>query len=179
MQAIFTTDKPKRTRWYQEPWMLLVIGGPAIIILASFYLAFLAYNGADSVIAPDYYKRGLAINQDIRADLAASERGLEAGLKIDQSTHAVTLRLAGQGVLPPTLELRLARAAGKGNDEIVFMVNLVQSASGVYHGKLDWPQALDANAVAMWQVNLKGNDWRLASAWHGPIHAAVSIKPAA
>ena len=179
METIFTTEKPKRTRWYQEPWMLLVIGGPAIVIMASFYLAFLAYNGADSVIAPDYYKRGLAINQDIRADLAARERGLEAGLKIDESTRAVTLRLAGQGELPPTVELRLARAAGKGNDEIVFNVNLVQSGAGVYLGKLDWPGGLDANAAAMWQVNLKSSEWSLASAWYGPIHTAVSIKPAA
>lgn len=179
MQAIFTTEKPKGTRWYREPWMLLVLGGPAIVIVASIYMAFLAYKGADSVIAPDYYKRGLAINQDIRADLAARERNLEAGLKIDESTRAVTLRLSGQGELPPTVELRLARAAGKGNEEIVFKINLVQSGAGVYIGKLDWPTELDANAAAMWQVNLKGSEWRLASAWYGPVHTAVSIKPAA
>src|SRR4051812_16446363 len=125
MEAIFTTVKSKQTRWYKEPWLLLVLGGPLIVIVASIYTAILAYRGADHVIAPDYYKRGLAINQDIRRDLVARDRGMEAALQIDQSTHAVTLKLAGQGELPPILMLNLARAAGKGNDEIVLKVRLV------------------------------------------------------
>lgn len=178
MESIFTTEKPQQKHWYQEPWMLLVIGGPAIVILASFFLMFLAFNGADQVIAPDYYKRGLAINLDIRRDLVARERGLAAGLQIDASTRAVTLRLTGQGVPPPTLKMRLARAAGTGTEEFVFTSDLVQSADGVYHGKLDWPATLDTNAASLWQVNLDGGDWRLASNWYGPIHAGVAIKPA-
>jgi len=178
MEAIFTTEKPKQTHWYQEPWLLLVFGGPAIVIVAALYTAYLAYHGADGVIAPDYYKRGLAINVDIRHDLVARERGLTAGLQVDQSTRAVTLRLAGKGALPPTLALTVSRPAGKGNEEIVLKANLVQSGAGVYHGKLDWPASLDANAAALWQVNLDGGDWRLTSGWYGPIHAAVSIKPA-
>jgi hypothetical protein len=179
MEAIFTTVKTKQKRWYQEPWLLLVIGGPCIVIVASIYTAILAYRGADHVIAPDYYKRGLAINQDIRRDLVARERGLEAALQIDQSTRAVTLKLAGQGELPPTLALNLARAAGKGAEEIVLKVRLVRSGAGVYLGKLNMPASLDAGEAAMWQVNLDGGDWRLASAWYGPVHAAVAIKPAA
>ncbi|RJG01530.1 FixH family protein [Noviherbaspirillum sedimenti] len=178
MESIFTTEKPQQKHWYQEPWMLLVIGGPAIVIVASFYLAFLAYKGADHVIAPDYYKRGLAINVDIRRDMAARERGLEAGLQIDESTRAVSLRLSGQGSLPPTLALRLSRPAGEGTEEIVLKANLLQAGAGVYRGKLDWPAALDANAAFLWQVNLDGGDWRLTSGWYGPIHAAVTIKPA-
>lgn len=179
MEAIFTTVKPKQNRWYREPWMLLVLGGPLIVIMASLYTGYLAYSGADHVIAPDYYKRGLAINQDIRRDLAARERGLEAALQIEQSTRAVTLKLAGQGELPPMLTMNLSRAAGKGNEEIVFKVQLVQSGAGVYHGRLDVPASMDAGEAAMWQVNLDGGDWRLATAWYGPVHGSVAIKPAA
>lgn len=179
MEAIFTTVKPKQKRWYQEPWMLLVLGGPAIVVVAALYTAFLAYKGADHVIAPDYYKRGLAINQDIHRDLAARERGLQGALQIDESTRAVTFKLSGKGELPATLTLNLSRAAGKGTEEIAFKVRLVQSEAGVYVGKLDLPASLNAGESALWQVNLDGGDWRLTSGWYGPVHAAVAIKPAA
>jgi hypothetical protein len=179
MEAIFTTVKPKQPRWYQEPWLLLVIGGPLIVVVASIFTAFLAYKGADHVIAPDYYKRGLAINQDIRRNLVARERGLEGALMIDESTRAITLKLSGQGELPPTLTMSLSRAAGKGNDEIVLKVRLVQSDTGVYLGKLELPTSVNASEAAMWQLSLDGGDWRLASGWYGSIHARVAIKPAA
>jgi hypothetical protein len=159
--------------------MLLVLGGPVIVIVAAIYTAFLAYKGADHVIAPDYYKRGLAINQDIRRDLVARERGLAGALQIDESTRAVTFRLSGKGELPPTLTLNLSRAAGKGTEEIVVKVPLVQSEAGVYAGRLNLPPSLNGAESAMWQVNLDGGDWRLATGWYGPVHAAVAIKPAA
>ncbi len=179
MESILKTEKPQAARWYREPWMWLIVGGPAIIVVASIFMAYLAFDGADQVVAPDYYKRGLAINQDIRRDLTARERGMAADLQINAETAAVTLRLSGQGELPPTLAMTLSRAAGKGSDEITLKMNLVQAGAGIYHGKLNLPAGVDGNAAVLWQVNLDGGDWRLASGWYGPVHAGITMKPAA
>ncbi len=176
MDSILHTEKSKPVRWYHEPWAWLVVGGPAIIVVASLFMAYLAFSGADYVVAPDYYKRGLAINQDIRRDLTASEREMAADLRIDQATHAITLKLSGKGKLPATLQLTVSRPAGNGDKEIVLQSTLVPSAAGTYHGKLNLPAGLDADAVVMWQANLDGGDWRLASAWFGPVHAGILLK---
>ncbi len=178
MAPIFTTHKTKGPRWHQEPWVWLVLGVPVIAILSSIYLAFLAFDGADTVIAPDYYKRGLAINKDIRRDFVAQERELAADFQVDASTQAITLRLAGKGEMPATLALEIFRAVGNGADEIVFKTTLVQAASGLYRGKLAIGAEAKLSDPALWQVNLESGEWRLSSGWYGLVHDAVALRAA-
>lgn len=178
METLFTTVKPKSTPWYREPWVWLVIAGPAIVIVAGIITTFIAFSGADKVIAPDYYKRGLAINKDIRRDMVAQERGLTADMKIDEATDAISLQVRGQGELPTALMMQVFRAVGNGNDEIILTAQLVQAEPGLYRGKLVLPENPAAREPALWQVNLESTDWRLSSGWYGLIHDAVAIKAA-
>lgn len=62
--------------WYREPWLLLVLGGPLLVVLACVATIWLAYNGADPVVDKNYYQSGLRINQELdkRAKLEALER---------------------------------------------------------------------------------------------------------
>ena len=53
--------------WYREPWPWLLMMGPAIVIVAGFYTLWLAIQSNDGLVADDYYKRGLAINQTLRS----------------------------------------------------------------------------------------------------------------
>ncbi len=176
MEAIFTTHKTKSSRWYQEPWVWLVLGVPIIAIVSSIYLATLAFDGADKVIAPDYYKRGLAINKDIRRDITAQERQLAADFQVDAVTQAITLRLAGKGAMPPSLSLDIFRAVGNGAEEIVLKATLVEAGPGLYRGKLPLADERKGAEPALWQVNLEASDWRLSSGWYGLIHDPVALK---
>ena len=36
--------------WYKHPLVWLVISGPAIVVLAAFYSAYIAYSGADLLV---------------------------------------------------------------------------------------------------------------------------------
>ena len=53
--------------WYRQPWPWLLIAGPAIVVVAGFATAWIAYRSDDGVVAEDYYKRGLLVNKAIAA----------------------------------------------------------------------------------------------------------------
>jgi hypothetical protein len=51
--------------WWRYSYVWLLISGPAAVIVAGFVTAWIAVNGADPVVAHDYYKRGLEINKTL------------------------------------------------------------------------------------------------------------------
>lgn len=75
-----TTAKP----WYRYGLVWLVIGGPAVVVVAAIATAVIAVRGADPVVESDYYRRGLEINKA----LAASERARLPALQ--GRNHAAT-----------------------------------------------------------------------------------------
>ena len=83
MEATLNLKPKKRDVWYKEPWLLLVAGGPAFVVVASIITGYIAIKGSDKVVADDYYKQGLMINKDIQRDAKAKELALSAGLSID------------------------------------------------------------------------------------------------
>lgn len=52
--------------WYKNPYVWLVIGGPLIVIGASFTTLYLAITHPDPAI-DDYYRKGIEINKTIDA----------------------------------------------------------------------------------------------------------------
>lgn len=65
-------NKPRQPDiWYREPWLLLVIGGPALVVLACVVTIYLAITRPDPLVSKDYYRDGLRINQTMAAEEAA------------------------------------------------------------------------------------------------------------
>ena len=62
--------------WYKERWTWLLMLMPATAIVAGFITLWLAITSFDGLVADDYYKQGLAINQTLARANAAQERGL-------------------------------------------------------------------------------------------------------
>lgn len=46
--------------------MWLVLGGPALVVVAAIATAVIAARGADPVVDPDYYQKGVNINEQLR-----------------------------------------------------------------------------------------------------------------
>lgn len=53
--------------WYQNPFVWMIIGGPSIVILASFITLYLAISHPDPAI-DDYYRKGIEINKTLDAE---------------------------------------------------------------------------------------------------------------
>lgn len=72
--------KENATTWYKNPYVWLIIGGPLLVIIASFTTLYLAITHPDEAI-DDYYRKGLEIN-----------RTLEAGENNDSLAPAIQAR---------------------------------------------------------------------------------------
>jgi hypothetical protein len=69
-------------QWWKFGHVWMVFGGPAIVVVASFFTLYLAVTRPDPVIDQDYYQKGLDINKSLNAsNMAPSD---------DARNHAAT-----------------------------------------------------------------------------------------
>jgi len=73
-------DNQVQRPWHQEPWLWLVIGLPLAAVVAGLSTVFIAYNHADDLVNDNYYKVGMAINQNLEAEQKALSLGLHGQL---------------------------------------------------------------------------------------------------
>ncbi|MBC3812784.1 MULTISPECIES: FixH family protein [Undibacterium] len=168
MDAILISKK--RDKWFKEPWLLLVAGGPAIVVCASIFTGAIAFRGADKVVAEDYYKQGLMINKDIQRDAKSRELHLGATLSLDVSSGKLRMQLKGDGLLPDTVKLSLANAAEGATsvNEVVHRLPMVQVSPGIYEGDLKLVSSIFSSSVKLFHIKLETTDWRLTGDWFEP-----------
>lgn len=51
--------------WWKFGHVWMIVAGPAIVVVASFFTFYLALTRPDPVIAEDYYQKGIAINKTL------------------------------------------------------------------------------------------------------------------
>ena len=51
--------------WYRFPLVWMVIGGPGVVVVASFVTLWLAIATPDPVVDQDYYRKGVEINRTL------------------------------------------------------------------------------------------------------------------
>ena len=103
--------------WYRQPWPWILAAGPAIVVVAAFYTAWLAVKSNDGLVTDDYYKKGLSANQTIARSEQATRMGLVAGVRIAGDTLSVRLQASEKGFLmPSTLALTISHPTRAGLD---------------------------------------------------------------
>lgn len=61
-----STNTPDANRpWWQFGHVWLVLSGPLIVVIASFYTFYVAAKGMDPVVDENYYQAGLDINKSL------------------------------------------------------------------------------------------------------------------
>jgi hypothetical protein len=58
--------------WWTYGHLWLVIGGPAVVVVASFVTLYLAITRNDPVVEEDYYRKGVEINKTLSDNPATS-----------------------------------------------------------------------------------------------------------
>ena len=149
------TSAMEPTPWYRHRWPWLLMLGPAIVIVAGIVTIWLAIRSDDGLVADDYYKRGLAINQTIARGERAAELGLVASVDVnDEGT--VRVRLASSAgapdAAPPALRIVFAHPTRAGDD---VRAPLVRTPDGSYAGRI---APLERGR---WQMIVETDDWRL------------------
>jgi hypothetical protein len=136
--------------WTREPWPWILMSGPAAVIVAGAATIWIAVSSADGVVADDYYKRGLAINQVLGREENARRLGVQAQIEAVQGRLRVTLA----GAAPEALFAQLAHATRAGHD---VRLRLAPVAAGVYEAELPPLPA------GRWRVALEDprREWRV------------------
>ncbi len=104
--------------WYRQPWPWFLIALPAVAVIGSVTSLVLAIRTDDPVVASDYYKRGLAINDEIKRVDRAAALGIEPKFELAglHAGDAVTLRLVAKQPMPAEAVVRIGVAPAGSSD---------------------------------------------------------------
>jgi hypothetical protein len=120
--------------WYRQPWPWILAAGPAIVVVAAFYTAWLAVKSNDGLVTDDYYKKGLSANQTIARSEQATKMGLVAGVRIAGDSLSVRLQASDKSfVMPPTLALTISHPTRAGLDQSRVLVRNGEFLAGEVH----------------------------------------------
>lgn len=170
MNSILLQQKIKKDLWYKEPWLLLVVGGPLIVVCASLITGFIAFRGADKVVSEDYYKQGLMINKDIQRDAKARALALSASITLDLAAGKLKMQLVANQAMPDTVQVSLASTDKKTSSvsEVIHRLSMHQVQPGSYEGDLNLSSNLSIAAVKLLHVKVETTEWRLTGDWFEP-----------
>lgn len=138
--------------WFRQPWPWVLIALPGSVVVAGIVTMVLAFQGADGLVADDYYKRGMGINRTLARETRATELGITGEVRFTES--GVQASLGPAPVLPPSIRLTLAHPTRASSDRVV---HLARTAGGEYAVAAgDLPKG-------RWNAVLETAEWRLAA----------------
>jgi hypothetical protein len=143
------------------------MAGPAIVVVAGVVTTWIAVTYEDGLVADDYYRQGLAINQVIRRETAAVALDMRARVLFGE--NRVRVFLTGP-VLPRELVLRLVHRTRAGLDREIRLKNHFD----------DWYEGeLPATASGRWNLFLEDSNrnWRLTGDWDAATQESLQLPP--
>lgn len=159
------------TPWYRQPWPWFLISLPATAVIAGSITFVIAARGWDGPVAADYYRKGLAINEQISRSALASELGVAATLRLDGvgDGDAVRVDVAADQPLPPeaALRVRLLHPGRSDADRMAILSRIDVAADGQFAAYVGHWQSATAEAEAAavravaWQVVVETQQWRI------------------
>ena len=159
--------------WYREPWPWLLMLAPAAAIVGGAVTVALAVASSDGLVAEDYYKQGLAVNQRLARVQQAQALGLSGTLTIEAATGGgVRAQLSRNAAGEEGLVVTLSHPTRAGLDQRVI---LTPEESGTYAG------SIGALAAGRWHVIVEDGQgrWRLRGELAIPRERAAPLAPGA
>ncbi|HXF46738.1 MAG TPA: FixH family protein [Burkholderiaceae bacterium] len=164
--AALDAERQAGLPWYRHGWVWFVIAIPLVAVLGGIATAIVALRTGDGVVAADYYKRGLAINEALSRRERARALGLEAELTADgiDGGDRVRLSVRAAGALPPepTVTVRLVHPARAGADRTALLARTAAASDGrsaEFAGS--WADATSATANVAWELIVETPSWRI------------------
>jgi hypothetical protein len=165
----FNPKQATQRPWYTHRWPWLLMLGPALVLVAGAITGYLAVTREDAVVVDDYYKKGKAINQDLRRDKVATAMQLAFSARHDPAggTLEGMLTSSGKPVSAP-YRIRLAHATQPHKDMVL---EAVPGPGGRFSASLPLLEQ------TRWRVVVEGpkGDWRLAGTWHWPQQRTLDL----
>ncbi|HVK56276.1 MAG TPA: FixH family protein [Burkholderiales bacterium] len=145
--------------WYKEPWPWLLILFPAAAVVGGFITLAFAVQTTDGFVTADYYKVGLAINQELSREQKAKDLNLRAEAKAYVDNGLLLVHLDGDGAMPAAVRLIITHPTRVSMDQ---SISLKAMPGGWYQGHVKpLPQA-------RWRLMLEdpARSWRIDGSWN-------------
>ncbi|MEE9342746.1 MAG: FixH family protein [Gammaproteobacteria bacterium] len=166
MQATETIDS--QLPWYRQFWPWFIISIPLATVIAGIATIILAINSPNSMVVDNYYKEGLAINEEKLRFQNAADLGIEGLLRTTASEMILQLS-SQQPENEEQLELRLVHATRADLDRTI---TLLHDNGNTY--RADFTGLL----AGSWYLHLQppGKDWEIREkvSVSGPFQARLT-----
>ncbi len=167
--------KENKRKWYQEPWLWFLWFGPIVVVIAGIYTTYIAVNGHDPVLAKDYYKQGLTVNENIVRDAFARAHKMSAVVRWVIQDKQLYVTLKGDISFPEKIWVSVAQSSPKKEvAEVVRRQDLIHVGNGQY--QLSSPWVVQNPEQPMWHIKLETTDWRLTGDWYQPQSHLLEMK---
>lgn len=154
--------------WYREPWPWIIMSGPAIVVVAGIATAVIAFRGFDGPTEAEYYKEGLAVNQELGRVRKGAELGVSGLARIEglQDGDAVRISLQSTQPMPPdpALKVRLMHPGTRELDREALLSRSEVSADGrgaVFVGRWRAERDFKSEVPVHWTVVMETPGWRV------------------
>lgn len=156
--------------WTREPMVWMVIAIPLTSVIMGIVLITIAVSNQDGLVADDYYKRGLAINEVIEREARAGELALTADVEFQPSDNRVSVTLSGgdRFKAPAEIQLGFYHATRANQDRVL---SLRRDVHGVYTAPMP-----DLSS-GRWYVSAETAEWRLNGVVSLPESDGLRINP--
>ncbi len=105
--------------WWREPMVWLLIALPSSAVVGGLITWRIAAQGADPLVAEDYYKQGMVIHQTLEKEARAAALGLTA--EIEAQAGVLRVRLYGRlDAYPDRLRLELIHPSRQEEDRLLY-----------------------------------------------------------
>ena len=160
-------DARHATPWYTHRWPWFLMIGPASVLVAGSFAAWLALGHPDAMVVDDYYKQGKAINQDLRRDRVAGAMRLSVRMRYEGGRLQGRIESFGRPLNVP-FTIRLAHPTLPQRD---LSLPVRPDANGAFSVPLPVLEHTHWQAV----IEGKPGDWRLAKGWSWPRQQELAI----
>lgn len=159
------------TPWYRQFWPWFILSPLILVIMAGFWMIYIATVTSTGVVVDNFYKDGLSIVERTEQDEWAARRNLTAQLQ--SIGDRVQLRLGGELDNPPqALSLLFVFSTQASRD---VRVRLERSADGRYTGRL--PESIEGTRQLLLEPVNSDQAWRLHGDMRLPSSSIVSLQP--
>ncbi len=101
--------------WYKEPYVWMLIGIPLSSVIFGAFFITKAMTTKDTLVRDNYYKDGLAINQEMKWDQEAKNLGLHFEVSVNGNT-ATAKQLMSRLDAPTIIQLKFSHPTLKDKD---------------------------------------------------------------
>jgi len=154
-QSFMQSVAPTKSRvWYKEPYVWMLIAFPLSSIIVCSILLTYSINTKDTLVRDNYYKDGMAMNQEFKWDNKA--RNMDIRVAFTVKDNIATLDILNSRLdMPSTLLLKFSHPTLQGKDRDSLLQ--LKPGSKAYQGFIDSVQ----DGKYYIQVECLEQSWRI------------------